>query len=85
MVATVSIARMDRLKDGWNRVVPEVSAVDLNAIRTCVVNALQLKNVILETQSAAMEAIAAAAGAKFPASADGSKDVPNICFEATKE
>lgn len=61
MLATVSIERMDRLKDGWNRVVPEVSAADLNAIRLCVVNALQLKNTVLETQTAAAEAMAAAA------------------------
>ena len=85
MVATVSIARMDRLKDGWNRVVPEVSAVDLNAIRTCVVNALQLKNVILETQRVAMKAIATAASANFFDPADVSKDAPKNCVAATKE
>jgi uncharacterized protein YifN (PemK superfamily) len=63
MIATVSIERMDRLKDGWNRVVPEITAADLNAIRLCVVNALQLKNTILDTQNAAAAAIAAAASA----------------------
>lgn len=64
MLATVSISRMDRLKDGWNRVVPEVSPVDLNAIRLCVVNSLQLKNTILDTQVAAAAVIAASAGAQ---------------------
>ncbi|MES2126875.1 MAG: type II toxin-antitoxin system PemK/MazF family toxin [Pseudomonadota bacterium] len=51
MVATVSLERMDRLKDGWNRVVPEVTATDLNAIRLGVVNALQLKGTVEEGRS----------------------------------
>lgn len=84
MIATVSITRMDRLKDGWNRVVPEVTAADLNAIRLCVVNALQLKNTIMETQSAAAEAIAAAAVAKRTAAAPAPTELPTISFDATK-
>lgn len=67
MLATVAIARMDRLKKGWERVTPEVSAADLEAIRLGVVNALQLKNTILKIQTAAAEAIAAAAA--MPATA----------------
>lgn len=59
MVSTVSIVRMDRLKDGWNRVTPTVTAKDLDAIRLCVVNALQLKNTLLGTQAAAAAAAAA--------------------------
>jgi uncharacterized protein YifN (PemK superfamily) len=66
MLATVAIARMDRLKKGWERVTPEVTAADLEAIRLGVVNALQLKNTILKIQTAAAEAIAAAAA--MPAS-----------------
>lgn len=61
MLATVAIARMDRLKKGWERVTPEVSVADLDAIRLGVVNALQLKNTILKIQTAAAVAIAAAA------------------------
>jgi uncharacterized protein YifN (PemK superfamily) len=67
MVATVSIARMDRLKDGWNRVVPTVSAADLDAIRHCVVNALQLKNTLLNVQAAVVAAAAAVVTAKAAA------------------
>ena len=61
LLATVSIDRLDRLKDGWNRVVPEVTAADLKAIRLCVVNALQLQNIILDKQTPAAAAIEAAA------------------------
>jgi uncharacterized protein YifN (PemK superfamily) len=57
MLATVSITRMDRMKDGWNRVVPIISAVDLNAIRLCVVNALQLKSTIVNIQAVVTEVI----------------------------
>ena len=53
LVATVSLERLDRLKDGWNRVVPGVSDADLRAIRLCVVNALQLQNTVLQMRSAA--------------------------------
>lgn len=61
LLATVSIDRLDRLKDGWNRVVPEVTAADLKAIRLCVVNALQLQNTILDRKTPADVAIEAAA------------------------
>lgn len=61
MIATVSIDRMDRLKDGWDRVVPMISDSDLSAIRLCVVNALQLQNIILNAQTATViRAVAAA-------------------------
>lgn len=48
MVATLSIDRMDRLKDARHqRVIPVVSAIDLAAIRLGVVNALQLKSFVV--------------------------------------
>lgn len=47
MIITVSLARLDRLKKGWERCVPMISDADLNAIRQCVVNSLQLQNTIL--------------------------------------
>jgi uncharacterized protein YifN (PemK superfamily) len=81
MVATVSIDRMDRLKDGWNRVVPEVTAADLNAIRVCVVNALQLQNTILPMQTATV-AIAAAANAAVSAIAAPAPATPVISAES---
>lgn len=58
MVATLSIMRMDRLKDGWDRVVPEVSNADLQAIRLCVVDALQLQNTILASRESVAKASA---------------------------
>ena len=43
MVATVSLARLDRYQIGRNAyVVPEISAIDFVAIRTGVASALQL-------------------------------------------
>ncbi len=73
MLATVSISRMDRLKNGWERVVPEVTTADLNAIRLCVVNALQLKNTILGLQPAALTIAGAAP-----------EIVENVPFDAIK-
>jgi uncharacterized protein YifN (PemK superfamily) len=61
LLATVSVDRLDRLKDGWNRVVPEVTAADLKAIRSGVVNALQLQNIILDRKTPASVAIEVAA------------------------
>jgi hypothetical protein len=84
-LATVSIERMDRLKDGWNRVVPEVSAADLNAIRLCVVNALQLKNTVLEIQTAAAEAIATAASSAATPSAAPAPASPVAASQAGKD
>ena len=47
MISTVSIDRMDRLKDDKHaRVIPKVTDRDLEAIRICVVNALDLKKVM---------------------------------------
>jgi uncharacterized protein YifN (PemK superfamily) len=52
MVATVSTERMDRIKirasAGRQYITPVISAVDLQAIRRCVLHALQLKNTILD-------------------------------------
>jgi uncharacterized protein YifN (PemK superfamily) len=56
MISTVSLERLDRLKDGWTRVVPMVTLADLGAIRLCVVNALQLKNTILANQMPILQA-----------------------------
>lgn len=64
MLATVSIGRMDRLKDkNHARVIPVIPAADLVAIRLCVVNALQLQNVIVSAKAtgAAVAAVAAVA------------------------
>lgn len=46
MMTTVSIDRMDRLKDKGVRVIPKVTARDLQEIRLGVVNALDLKAVM---------------------------------------
>lgn len=81
MVATVSIERMDRLKDGWNRVVPEVTAADLNAIRLCVVSALQLQHTILPMQNATA-VIAAVANAAVSAIAVSAPATPVISAES---
>lgn len=62
LVATLSIARMDRLKDRHVRVIPHIAQADLDAIRLGVVNAMQLQNVILAGQAkVAFAAVAAAA------------------------
>lgn len=84
MVATVSIERMDRLKDGWNRVVPEVTVADLNAIRVCVVNALQLQNTILNTQTSAAAAIAAVADGSAAPTIQQAPPAPAVVTETDK-
>lgn len=77
MIATVSLARMDRLKAGNVRVIPQISEPDLAAIRRCVVHALQLQNVILGAKAtgaaiatAAVVAVAAATGSTIAVSGD---------------
>lgn len=54
MVATISTERMDRIKvrnfAGRQYITPTISSIDLQAIRVCVMHALQLRNVIVETQ-----------------------------------
>lgn len=68
MIATVSIGRMDRLKNGNVRVIPQIPEQDLAAIRLCVVHALQLQNVILNTKATGA-AIATAAAVAVAAAA----------------
>lgn len=74
MIATVSIARMDRLKDKQVRVTPQIPQADLAAIQLCVVKALQLQNVILNAKAteaavATAAAVAVATAAAAPATA----------------
>lgn len=55
MVATVSIARLDRIKvikpfGKREYVIPTIAALEFEAIRLCVVNALNLQKVVVQAQ-----------------------------------
>lgn len=51
MISTVSIERLDRLKKSGVRSNIDLDHQDINAIRLCVMHALQLQNVVIDLQS----------------------------------
>lgn len=79
MVATVSIERMDRLKNNKReRVVPVIADRDLKAIRLGVVNALQLRNTIVANNAAhaVIEAAEAISNAEAPRAVEATVITP---------
>ncbi|MFZ6638534.1 type II toxin-antitoxin system PemK/MazF family toxin [Undibacterium sp. TC4M20W] len=55
MISTISIDRLDRLKDGYTRVIPKLNQKDIQEIRLCVMHALQLQNTVISSQLAATQ------------------------------